>query len=163
MLKSPTAFLKLFFTIFALFGLLFLGIGVGVTVADPGEPLFLLCFGLMGLLFFLCGAIGLLVLARKARRRRWLLEHGRMLYAQLDGIGRSTSVELNGRRPYVVDCHYVDASTRTVYQFHSELLGFDPTPMLEGRDTVKVFVDPDDYRRYVVDPDSLTNGFRVIN
>ena len=118
--------------------------------------------GLAGLTFLLVGAIGLAVLARKARLRHWLLENGRALNADYDGCGLQTSLEMNGRHPYVVHCHYTDSATRTIYNFRSEGLWFSPASLLEGRRTVRVLVHPDDYRKYYVDLGDLTNGYKVV-
>ncbi|GKH48476.1 MULTISPECIES: hypothetical protein [Anaerotruncus] len=162
MFRNPASFLKAFFGFFTAFGAVFLAIGLGVGFTAPDGIIFLLAFGLAGLTFLLVGAIGLAVLARKARLRRWLLENGRALNADYDGCGLQTSLEMNGRHPYVVHCHYTDSATRTIYNFRSEGLWFNPASLLEGRRTVRVLVHPDDYRKYYVDLGDLTNGYKVV-
>ena len=161
-MKSATSFLKVFYTFFALFGLVFLGVGVGITLDMHGGLVFLLAFGLTGLVFFLIGAIGLVVLARKARLRRWLLENGRVLNAEVDGVSQNYAISMNGRRPYVLECHYTDAATRTLYQFRSEPVFFNPEATAGQLRSVRVYVHPDDYRKYLVDPQALTGGYNVI-
>ena len=96
MFRNPASFLKAFFGFFTAFGAVFLAIGLGVGFTAPDGIIFLLAFGLAGLTFLLVGAIGLAVLARKARLRRWLLENGRALNADYDGCGLQTSLEMNG-------------------------------------------------------------------
>ena len=162
MFRNPAAFMKAFFGFFAAFGAVFLAIGVAAGVTAPHGGVFLLAFGLTGLAFLLVGIVGLAVLARRARLRRWLIENGRAINAEYDGCGLQTSLEMNGRHPYVVRCHYTDSATRTIYNFRSEGLWFNPASLLEGRRTVRVLVHPDDYRKYSVDLGDLTNGYRVV-
>ena len=69
---------------------------------------------------------------------------------------------MNGRHPYVVHCHYTDSATRTIYNFRSEGLWFNPASLLEGRRTVRVLVHPEDYRKYCVDLGDLTNGYKIV-
>lgn len=162
MFCNPTTFLKVFFGFFTAFGAVFATIGAVIGFTAPNGGIFLLVFGLVGLVFLLTGVIGLAVLARKARLRRWLIENGRAINAEYDGCGMQTSIKMNGRHPYVVQCHYTDSATRTIYIFRSEGLWFNPASLLEGRRTVRVLVHPDDFRKYYVDISVITDGYRVV-
>ena len=146
MFRNPASFLKAFFGFFTAFGAVFLAIGLGVGFTAPDGIIFLLAFGLVGLTFL----------------RVAVIENGRALNADYDGCGLQTSLEMNGRHPYVVHCHYTDSATRTIYNFRSEGLWFNPASLLEGRRTVRVLVHPDDYRKYYVDLGDLTNGYKVV-
>jgi Protein of unknown function (DUF3592) len=110
-----------------------------------------LIFGALGAVF--TGVGGYLVYRTRTPSREdieWLRRHGR---------------RVQGRSPRVVEGDLlVDEQTpfRIVIDVHepmrgppralkSEYLWFDPTPYLKGRETVDVYIDPEDLERYYVD------------
>lgn len=138
-------------SVFAAVGLVFLP--AGIILGARGEPFFLLCFGLLGALFLFLGVLFLAVPVRKRKLKQELLSTGRCLTAQISEITMNTSVSVNGRHPYVIQCFYEDPYTNEFHLFKSEDLLYDPSPMLKG-DTIRVFVDPENYSRYYVDTES---------
>lgn len=162
MRRDPVRFLKAFFTVFSVVGLFFTAAGVALAVLIKAGWMLAISFWMSGGIFLLVGLIGLCVIGRRTRFRRWLIENGRPINAELDGCIREYGVRYTGRVPYVIECHYADAETRTIYQFRSAFLWTGPAPFLAGRGTVRVLVDPRDYRRYYVDTDALTGGYKVV-
>lgn len=116
----------------------------------------------MGLTFLLVGIIGLAVLARKARLRRWLLENGRALNADYDGCGLQTSVAMNGRHPYVVHCPLYRLRHPNNLQLPQRGPVVQPRSLLEGPRTGPGARAPEDYRKYCVDLGDLTNGYKIV-
>lgn len=144
--------LKIFSVVFFLFGFVLVGLGTGLALA-AGQLAFLL-FAAVGLVFFLVG-IGMMAAISRARKlRRWLEENGRTIQADIIGVQYDTRVRVNGRCPLVLQCQARNPADGKVYVFDSDSLWFDPTPYLDGRTTMPVLVDPDNYHRYQV----LTEG-----
>lgn len=141
--------------VFALVGGLFTAIGLGMAPVLLHESLVFLVFPVLGLVFLGLG-IGLLV--RRARLRRLhadLLQNGQCIWADIIAVEYNWQYEVNGRHPLVVRCQAVNPADGKVYVFTSEGIWFDPTPWLENRRQVPVYVDPDDYWQYVVDLDGI--------
>lgn len=162
MRRDLIKFLWLFFMIFSGAGLLFSVLGVILAAPLRMGAIAMLPFLLCGAILLMIGLAGLLIIARRARLRQWLLENGRPVNAQLDGCVREYGVRYCGCIPYVIECHYTDAESRTIYRFRSAYLWSDPEPFLNGRTTVRVFVDPRNYRRYLVDTQGLSGGYKVV-
>lgn len=140
--------LKILGTVFLLMGLGFLALGVGLTLAVKVPVL--LFFAAVGLLFF-CIGVGMLASLSRARKlHRWLEDNGRTIQADIVGVQYDTRVRVNGRCPLVLQCQAQNPADGKVYIFESDSLWFDPTPFLDGRTTMPVLVDPDDYHRYRV-------------
>ena len=144
--------LKLLGMIFFFMGLVFVALGTGLVLA-VGEPI-LLAFAAAGILFFFVGVGMMASLSRTRKLRRWLEENGRTIQANIIGVQYDTRVRMNGRCPLVLQCQARNAADGKVYVFDSDSLWFDPTPYLDGRTTLPVLVDPDNYHRYQV----LTDG-----
>lgn len=144
--------LKILSTVFLLIGLVFTALGTGLTLAIR-EPV-LLAFAAVGILFFFIGVGMLASLSRTRRLRRWLDDNGRIIQADILGVQFDTRVRVNGRCPLVLQCQARNPADGKVYVFDSDSLWFDPTPYLDGRTTMPVLVDPDNYHRYQV----LTDG-----
>ncbi len=139
--------------------------GEAVTVRyDPANPhdarlegFFDLWFapGLLGLLGTIFTAVGGGILGfqvRAARRREWLLHHGRRMRVDFTGVERNTAIRVNGRSPWRLAGQWLDPANQEIHLFQSEDLWFDPTPYLgEGRRELEVLVDPNDLRRHLVD------------
>lgn len=140
--------LKIFSVVFFLFGFVLVGLGTGLALA-AGQLAFLL-FAAVGLVFFLVGIGMMAAISRQRKLRRWLEENGRTIQADIIGVQYDTRVRMNGRCPFVLQCQARNADDGKVYVFESDSLWFDPTPFLDGRTTMPVLVDPDDYHRYRV-------------
>lgn len=140
--------LKILGAVFLLMGLVFLALGVGLTLAVKVPVL--LFFAAVGLLFFCIGVGMLASLSRQRKDHRWLEDNGRTIQADIIGVLYDTRVRVNGRCPLVLQCQAQNPADGKVYVFESDSLWFDPTPFLDGRTTMPVLVDPDDYHRYRV-------------
>ena len=140
--------LKIFSVVFFLFGFVLVGLGTGLALA-AGQLAFLL-FAAVGLVFFLVGIGMMAAISRQRKLRRWLEDNGRTIQADIVGVQYDTRVRVNGRCPLVLQCQAQNPADGKVYVFESDSLWFDPTPFLDGRTTMPVLVDPDDYHRYRV-------------
>ena len=113
--------------IFAPIGFIFLVLGVlfwFFTIGDGSvdQMIFLYTFGGTGAVFFLVG-LGLLMadIRRRALLRR-AYESGHYVMAKIVGVNEQRNVNMNGRNPFVVECHYTDPGTGVVHVYYSRYL-----------------------------------------
>lgn len=100
--------------------------------------------------FLVIGAVAIIIDLRQGGRKKKLLHSGISIYASISQMNMNRNVQVNGRHPYVVICSYEDPSKGKTYLFKSKSLWTDPSLVYHIGDTVKVLVDPNDYRKYVV-------------
>lgn len=110
---------------------------------------------LNGTIFFAVGAGFLLRLRALAARERRLRETGQRIDADIAGVQWNTMVRVNGACPLVIQCQAVNPENGKVYVFRSKSVWYDPTPFLENRKTLPVYVDGANWRRYAVDTDGI--------
>jgi hypothetical protein len=108
-------------------------------------------FGGIGLVLTPIGGLAFVTGLRHLRRRSWLLDHGREVWAEIAGVGFEPSVEINGRNPYVVRATWHDENTGRTHTATSDYSRHDPAPGLRGRTHVRVLYDPTDPDRNLVD------------
>ncbi len=141
-------------------------------LVDPEDPthtnsryiVFYSFIPLVGVLIF--GGIGFTLLYSmysKKKKKKYLLENGRLLHGIVDNIDYNYVYSVNGRHPYLVYCRYEDAGTGTVYKFKSDNLFFDPNHFYKQGDSVNIYVNPANYREYYVDVKEYTENMRVVD
>lgn len=148
--------------VFAPLGLIFILVGIGLTIYGndhsanvTGDPqLFLLIFGGIGGLFLLLGMIFLVLLLRRRSLHRQLFAEGHYVMAQVTSVMPNYSVRVNGRCPYVAECSFTDPETGVLHLFRSRNIFFDPTTLLMDAQ-VPVYCRRGDYRHYYVDVDAV--------
>lgn len=92
--------------------------------------------------------------ARAAHRRAWLRREGKVIRARFQGVEQASGRRVGRRRPYQIISHWLNPETGELRVFHSENIWFDPTPYID-RESIEVWVDPGDPRKYHVDIDFL--------
>lgn len=60
-------------------------------------------------------------------------------------------IKLNWKHPCVIETQYIDDLDKSVYNFKSYNIFIDSPSLINIWDEIKVFVDPNDYRKYYVD------------
>lgn len=134
---------------------------LGLAMLAPGLYLVwrfglaLIVMPLCGTVFFATGAGFLLRLRTQKAADRKLRETGSRIEADIIGVQWNTTVRLNGACPLEIQCQAVNPADGKVYVFRSKSVWFDPTPFLENRKTLPVWVDGDNWRRYTVDTDGV--------
>ena len=149
-MKNPLRILGVVFTVL---GAAFLVLGVALGAALPLEEarlVFLGTFGLLGLVFLCVGVGSLAGVARAARRKEELKAHGEAIPAEILGLEVNRSIRINGRCPRRLVCRYEEDGVAYVCRSEN-LMGY---PTIRGN-TVTVYRDPYDRRRYYVDVESV--------
>ena len=80
----------------------------------------------------------------------WLRSHGRHVNGESPRV-ITDSLEVQGRSPFRLEIDVHDAGRDEVRVLASERIWFDPTPHLENRKTLDVYIDPVRPERYLVD------------
>lgn len=117
--------------------------------------LFLITYILCGVSipFLIMGIVFLLVLKAKQNKKQNLLQNGRMVEAVVTGGQINYNVQVNNRHPWKLECKYEDPYTGATYLFSSNNIWKDP--FLYVGQSVKVYMDRENPRKYYVDVDSL--------
>ncbi len=103
--------------------------------------------------FLIIGIVFLLVLRAKKKKKRELLQNGRMIEAEVTGGQINYNVRVNNRHPWKLECKYEDTFTGATYLFSSNNMWKDP--FLYVGQSVKVYIDRENPRKYYVDLDGL--------
>jgi uncharacterized membrane protein len=124
--------------------------GVGSTVA-------MAAFLIIPIVFILIGVVPLIVIAKKRWRKQRLITQGKRLPAIIVGTDPGT-VTMNGRSSNVLVCEYIDSNQHR-HLFRSGNLWHDDTTLNAaiGKE-INVYVDGDDFSKYIVDDSVLTKN-----
>lgn len=141
------------------FGAVFALVGMAVTIyayledgySDNGGLTGAMIFTGVGLAVVFIFAILLNNENMKEDRNRRLIAGGHVLNSTVKDFARDLTTKVNDRHPFVVVCSYVDEFTGTEYVFKSEPMLTNPEVDLAIGDTVKVYVNPNNYQENYVD------------
>jgi hypothetical protein len=112
-----------------------------------GGPVIL---GGLGTVFFLIGALMIVIPRSTARADDRLLHEGVPVDADLQGVDTNTSLTVNGRNPFRITAQWQDPATSRVYVFVSHNIWFDPSKYVTGKN-IRVYIAPGNPKRYYVD------------
>ncbi len=119
-------------------------------------------FIVLGSVFVLVGCVlTCMALCRRARARR--LMNGNRMRARIEGCHMNTSVCVNGRHPWVVDCSVIDSNTGEKHIFHSRNIYSDLYYVAENPTAyyVDVCTDMLSWDDYLVDGDTIGDSAAV--
>ena len=112
-----------------------------------------LILSIVGAPFLIVGGIFFLIVSIKSRKKKELLQNGRVVEAIVTGGQMNYSMRVNGRHPWKLECKYEDTYTGATYLYSSYNIWKDP--FLYIGQIVKVYVDRENPHKYYVDVDSL--------
>ena len=116
---------------------------------STGSTLLLpLIFTGFGVVFLGIGLPFLIWRCVKKRRRKALLARGDFITATCVNVVPNSSVSINGRHPYVAECHFMDPATGVLHVYHSDDVMYCPRELIgQG---VRVYIDPYNDASYYV-------------
>ena len=123
-----------------------------------------LIFGIVGLPILIVGAVFLIILKSKKRKKQMLLKNGKAVDAVVTGGQKNYNLTVNGKHPWKLECKYEDIYSGETYLYSSYNVWKDPA--LYIGQNVRVYVDRNNPKKYYVDVDSLRteqNGSRVFD
>jgi len=107
-------------------------------------------FGGMGFVFGSVGGVMFLIAYRSARKERWLLTNGQIIYADFEEIIVDRSIRMQGQNPYRITAQWLDPTSNTVYAFKSKALWYNPEAYIHEK-KIPVRIVPKNPKRYFVD------------
>lgn len=143
-------------------GLIALGLAlVGTPAVAPEErTVFLICTVGLGAAFTLAGDVLLGLDLRRRHLQRIAYEGGYQVMAKIAGLQERRQVNMMGRHPLVVECHYTDPDTGVAHVYFSRYLYVHVQDLLTG-DEVPVYIDRGDGRVGFVDIDAVLPRIQV--
>lgn len=104
----------------------------------------------LGAVFFLVGSMILLWGGLKDKKVEYLRKNWFPVKAKFQSVEINSSVEVNGRRPYIICAQWKNPATSEVHLFSSENIWFDPTDYINA-DELTVLIERDNPKKYYVD------------
>jgi len=78
-------------------------------------------------------------------------ESGRKMEAEILKIDKDTSITIKREHPYLIDTRWIDPFTGKEYTHTIKYVWKDPKTLLEGRNTIDVYIDRDNPDKYFMD------------
>lgn len=120
---------------------------------------------IIGIIFMVIGGIAVLITLiffindfKKKRKGKMIMSYGHLIDANIDDVFQNPRVRVNGVSPFVIQASTVGPDGAT-YVFKSGDI-YDDTPNLIASNNIqkiKVYVNPSNYKEYVMDIESLNN------
>jgi hypothetical protein len=107
-------------------------------------------FGILGLVSFSVGLVSFSIWYAGTRKRKWLLQHGHRITAEVTEVKKNPYVHNMGKSPYYILARSRETINSVAPVFKSGNVWNLPATVTPGAD-VSVLVDPTNYRRYYVD------------
>lgn len=136
--------------LFLMIGIVFCAVAVLFFRQGNVELWLTVLFGGLGAVFAVLGGLLIWLPIHRDRVVARLLDHGALTTARIEDVMRDRRFSMNGRHPWVIRCSWTDPDGRIRY-CNSGNTWYDPTPYLEGRETLPLYYDPDHPRRCAVD------------
>ena len=86
----------------------------------------------------------------KANKIASLKRRGRVIETTFQGVDQNTSLEVNGKNPFIIVSHWQNPSTSKLHIFRSDNIWFDPTDFVKSN-VIKVLADENNLKKYHVD------------
>lgn len=112
-------------------------------------------FIIIGLAMFSAGMYWRHAIKQRESEISYLMQHGKRVTAHIEHVELKQSYKVNGRSPYIIYASYQDPTSKQSYTFASDNIWSDPLYELQGKTTVEVLVDPNNFSSYYVDTNFL--------
>jgi hypothetical protein len=80
---------------------------------------------------------------------------GRKVDAEITGIETDMNITIREVHPYLINCRWVDPMTGKEYTHTIKYIWKDPALLLEGRNTIDVYLDREDPEKFFIDTEFL--------
>lgn len=128
-------------------------------IGNKSLDLVFLVFPGIGLIFFLIGGTGLFLKAKRGSQTKKLKINGTVVYATYTETVYNSSYQVNGRSPYNIICEWNNPTDGNKYIFKSDNIWVNPENIIKEKniETIPVYIDPNNLKKYYVDVDSILN------
>ena len=104
----------------------------------------------IGLVFFLIGAILIFIGISKNKMVKRLKATGIPILADIKGVDLNSSYSVNGKHPFQITAQWQNPKTSDIHLFNSDNIWFDPSDYLPS-DKVSILIDAEDPNQYYMD------------
>jgi hypothetical protein len=115
-----------------------------------------------GGIVFLFGFYYFIKYSSRDRANKTLIESGMKIAAEFVSVNRNEKYRMGDNNPWVIKCKWTDNIKNLEYFFTSKDYTIDPTPYLNGRLHIDVFIDPADPGKYFMDTSFMPKGNNTI-
>ncbi len=105
---------------------------------------------ILGVAFSLFGGVPLAWMYRRKQVQAWLRSNGQQIQTTFDRVELDTSLTVDGSHPYRIVSQWLNPASKRVQAFKSDSIWYNPARYISG-DTIGVWIDPHNPRRYSVD------------
>ena len=126
-----------------------------VTLDEKSSYTGILLLAGLGFVYTSLGLMPLYFEKRKKEKNEWLKQNGRKIQARFDGVILKNIYQVKRDRPYIIKAQFLNTANNEVYFFDSDDIWFDPTPFLQNKETIDVFIDSNNYKKYYLDTSFL--------
>lgn len=142
-------------------------IGGSVTIYyDPKNPndfvsegasIGIIACSIIGAIFAIIGSVLVGSSILKKSKKNKVLKYNTIIQANINSFDLNTSLVVNGRHPYVLRASAISPYDGLIYNFESDSIMTDLTPVFEAYKITKVpvYVNPQNYKEYYIDIDSF--------
>jgi len=91
-----------------------------------------------------------------------LISSGKKVSAEFAGIFRNEKYRMGDKNPWIIKCKWTDPSNGKEYYFDSKNYTIDPTPYLADKSHIDIYMNPNDYGKYIMDVSFIPKGNNTI-
>jgi len=117
---------------------------------------------IIGGFMFIIGLYYFIKFTLKDNEKKNLIKSGMKISAELVSAGRNEKYNMGANNPWVIMCRWTDARDNKEYSFVSKDYTIDPSPFLDGRSHIDVFIDSSDPCKYFMDTSFMPKGNNTI-
>ncbi len=122
---------------------------MGTTVALYGGPVIA---GGIGIVFVCIGGIMLGVYVKRKKDILWLRHQGQAFHGTIASITQDMAYNMNGKHPYRIVVNVsIPGDTQKTRELKSDLLWKDPNTVTKIGDSLNVYIDMANTKRYYID------------
>jgi hypothetical protein len=117
----------------------------------------------IGILLFLFGLYYFIRYSKEDNLKKRLLLKGTKISAEFVSVLRNEKYRMGEKNPWFIKCRWVDNSNNKEYFFVSKDYTIDPSPYLNGRYHIDVFIYATDPTKYYLDASFMPSGYNTLN
>jgi hypothetical protein len=91
-----------------------------------------------------------------------LVKSGMKIEAEFVSIDRDERIKIGGQNPWIIKCKWLDSRSNKQYFYKTKPYTIDPSPYLNGRYHLDVYINPADPAKYFIDTSFMPKGDNTI-
>ncbi len=117
-------------------------------------------FVVVGIVIFILNTLALFIINKKDKKEDKIIhEEKNIIKGNIIGVEKDTTIESEGKNPYIIVCSYLDQKENVEKHCKSEDLWFDAKKIIEEKQikTLPIYIDKDNPDDYSIDVSVLIN------